>query len=343
MATSVLMYRAGIWVVNTFLVVNTMNCNYCEWRCDLSAGHGVCERYLEKDKRIVEAEPFDWIEFYPYTIESMPFYHVLPDQYVIQTGTVSCNAKCCYCINAHLAIEKAHQPKLKHKNAQQFVDFVKQTESAGVVFAINEITCFIPSAFEIADLLHAEGLKCGCLTNAFQTEETAALLAEKMDFINVSLKSLSDDFYKKDLGLPSVAPVLRNIKIFNEKTHLEIVTPIVRELADGGIYEIMDFLYSVNPEMVWHLFRLMPNYKRADERDMGYEDMVAIYETARKKLPFTYLGNFAGSKWINTYCPDCGELLVKRISTGAWLGGTQQNNLVGNKCPHCGRIIPGVF
>lgn len=320
-----------------------MKCNYCEWRCDLTNGNGICGRYKCENDKIVECEPFDWIDFYPYTIESMPFYHVMPNEYVIQTGTVSCNAHCSYCINSHLAIEENSARKLKHKSAESLVALCKQMDCKGVVFAINEITCFIPSAIEVAKRLHAEGLKVGCLTNGFETEETAHLLADSMDFINVSLKSLSDEFYKKDLGLSSVQPVLRNIKIFNDKTHLEIVTPLVHEVVENEIYDIMDFIYGVNPEIVWHLFRLMPNNERADERDMTHEEMLKIYETARQKLPYTYLGNFAGSQWVDTYCPDCGELIIKRICTGAWLGGTVFNNLVDGQCPKCGKKISGVF
>lgn len=320
-----------------------MNCNYCEWRCDLTNGNGICGRYTVENEEVVEREPFDWIEFYSYTVESMPFYHVMPNEYVIQTGTVSCNARCSYCINSHLAIEENPKRKLMHKSAEQLVSLVKQMDVQGVVFALNEVTCFMPSAMAVADLLHENGLKCGCLTNGFLTEEAANTLASKMDFINVSLKSLSDDFYKEDLGLCSVQPVLRNIKIFNEKTHLEIVTPLIKEVADGEVYNIMDFLCSVNPEIVWHLFRLMPNHERADERDMTHDEMLKIYETAKEKMPYTYLGNFAGSQWIDTTCPSCGELLVKRISTGAWLGGTVMNNIKEGSCPKCGRRIPGVF
>ena len=154
---------------------------------------------------------------------------------------------------------------------------------------------------------------------------------------------MSDEFYINELGLKSVEPVLRNIKIFNELTHLEIVTPLVHELISGEVYEIADFLYGINPEIVWHLFRLMPNHDRADERGNSHESMVEIYNRVKSKMPYTYLGNFAGSQWIDTTCPKCGELLLKRISTGAWLGGTMQNNLVNGCCPKCKNKIPGVF
>ncbi|MCQ2486747.1 MAG: radical SAM protein [Clostridia bacterium] len=273
----------------------------------------------------------------------MPFYHVMPGETVIQIGTVSCNARCSYCINSHLAIEENDKRILKRKSAQQIVSLCEQMDAKGVVFAVNEVTCFLPSAFETAKVLHEHGLKVGCLTNGFQTEEMAIELAKSMDFINVSLKSISDEFYRKELGLSGVQPVLRNIRIFNENTHLEIVTPLVKEIVDGEIFEIMDFLESVNPELVWHLFRLMPNFERESERDMTHEKMLEIYETARKRLPYTYLGNFAGSQWVDTTCPDCGELLIKRICTGAWLGGTMMNSLQNGCCPKCGRRINGVF
>ena len=321
-----------------------MNCNYCEWRCDLSSGKSVCGRYKEENGTIVEKEPFSWIEFYPYTIESMPFYHVMPGAYVIQTGTVSCNARCDYCINSHLAIKEDGERTLRYRDPESLVKLAKQMNAKGYVFALNEITCFMPSAVEAADVLHKAGLKVGCLTNGYQTEECARQLASTADFINVSLKSLSDAFYQENLGLKSVKPVLRNIKIFNENAHLEIVTPLVHEILDGEIYEIADFLHDVNPEIVWHLFRLMPTHERSHERDISHNDMLKIYERVKEKLPYTYLGNFAGSRWVDTICPACGNLLIKRIATGAWLGHTVNNNLTEDGCgPQCGRKIPMIL
>lgn len=319
-----------------------MICNYCEWHCDLSKG-SICGQYIQQDGLILEKRPYDWADFYVYTIESMPFYHVLPGEYVVQSGTVSCNAHCSYCINSHLAIKNDENRVYHHKNKEQLLRYVKKTGCRGICFSLNEITCFMPSAIEIADYFHENGLLIGCLTNGFQSEETAKLLACKMDFINVSLKSLSDDFYKNELGLFSVNPVLRNIRIFSKMTHLEIVTPLVKEIIDKEIYQIRDFLYDVDPEIVWHLFRLMPNYEKANERDMSYEQMLKVYKAAKEKLPFTYLGNFAGSRWIDTYCPDCGSLLIKRLATGAWMSGSNQINLKDGCCPKCGRKIPGVF
>jgi len=44
-----------------------------------------------------------------------------------------------------------------------------------------------------------------------------------------------------------------------------------------------------------------------------------------------------GHPYENTYCPACGELLIRR-----WGLSVTQYRLKGNKCPGCGRAIPVV-
>ena len=49
-------------------------------------------------------------------------------------------------------------------------------------------------------------------------------------------------------------------------------------------------------------------------------------------LDFVYLGNVVGHPYENTYCPECGELLVQR-----WGLSVTRYRLKDNKCPRCGR------
>jgi len=50
-------------------------------------------------------------------------------------------------------------------------------------------------------------------------------------------------------------------------------------------------------------------------------------------LEFVYLGNVPGHEYENTYCPDCGELLVKR--TGYYVKLRIKKPI----CSKCGRKI----
>ena len=196
-----------------------MPCNYCEFRCSLEAGPGVCGRYESKGGRVQEVEPFCFVQPYFHEMEALPFFHVEPGRPAMQIGTKSCNAGCDYCINAHLSIEKNDNP-LHYYSPDDLVALAKERMASAITFGINEVTVFLPSAIEIAKAAHEEGLMTGCLTNGFLTEEAARELASHMDMINVSLKSMSDSFYQDSLQLPSVAPVLRNIGIFSQSAHV---------------------------------------------------------------------------------------------------------------------------
>jgi len=55
------------------------------------------------------------------------------------------------------------------------------------------------------------------------------------------------------------------------------------------------------------------------------------------RLDFVHLGNVLGHRYENTYCPGCGELLVRR-----WGLSVARYRLKDNKCPHCRLTIPVV-
>ena len=316
-----------------------MICNYCEHYCDLKAGCGICGRYILDGDQIREKEPLCFLHPYFFDMEALPFYHVEPGTPAIQLGTKSCNASCDYCINAHLTIENNDNPLTRYEPAE-IVEIAKDRLASSINFGINEITVFLPSAIEVAKAARKEGLLTGCLTNAFMTVDSAHELVENMDMINVSLKSVTDSFYKKSLGLPSVSPVLRNIKLFSESTHLEIITPITQEIGIAELIEMMDFIEELDPEIPWHLFRLFKAHQRVNEKGKDYNETIDFTNEARKRLPFTYFSNFPGSKWVDTCCPKCAHRVIHRISIGACGAKYLRDDLTEKDCcPECGYKI----
>ena len=324
-----------------------MRCNYCEIGCKISSsGGGVCDRYHEENGTVVEKQKFRWLLQDSVEIESVPFFHVTPEQQYLQMGTVGCNARCDYCINSHLSTERQPGDILMEMTPERILSYLQANNQKGVIFALNEVTIFLPSAIAVAQLIRPQGYLTGCLTNGYQTESSAQLLAGNMDFINVSLKSIRDEFYRKHLGLPSVAPVLRNLQTYAAATHVEIVTPVSDEMTTGELEQIAEYIASVNPQIPWHLFRLFRAEKNAATRlqDLSYEEVIAFVEKIRPRLPFVYFTNFPGSRWADTVCPDCGRILVHRITVGAcgsrFISMSIENN---HCCPVCGSKIPMVM
>ena len=276
---------------------------------------------------------------YFFDMETLPFYHAEPGTPAIQLGTKSCNASCDYCINAHLTIAEYNNP-LSRYDPDDIVEIAKDRLASTVNFGVNEVTVFLPSAIEVAKAARKAGLLTSCLTNGFMTESSAYELTGNMDMINVSLKSMKDRFYKECLGLPSIAPVMRNIKLFSEQTHLEIITPITQEIGLDELNDMRDFIYELDPETPWHLFRLFRTHQRANEKGKDYNETIRFTEEARTRLPYTYFSNFPGSKWVDTYCPGCSHRVIRRISIGACGARYISNDLTENDCcPVCGYKI----
>lgn len=316
-----------------------MLCKYCEWHCDLSKGDGVCRMYEEKDNKIVEKYPNQWTRCHGIYVERIPIFHAWPNQRFLQIGSFNCNAGCSYCINASLTI-KPQSPITFIMTPTEVVEQALRSNFKGIHFGINEVTVNLPSAIAVAKEAKKHGLIVGCSTNAFFTEETATLFADNFDFFNISLKSISDKFYKENLGLPSVSPVLRNIEYLSPISHVEITTPIVSNGNENEIPAIADFLYKIGPEIAWHVFRVLPKHLLADDAPPDVEYLASMVKSVRDKLPYTYFGNFIGSNWVDTICPVCGNIIIERVCDCACGAKFLNDDSQVGVCRKCGHKLP---
>jgi len=145
-------------------------------------------------------------------------------------------------------------------------------------FSVNEVTVNLPSALAVAREAKRKGLVVGCSSNGYFTQEAADMMLEYFDFFNISLKSLSDDYYREHFGLKSAAPVRRNIEYLATRTHLEVTTTVVQTVNDHEVTAIAEYLAGIDPQMPWHIFRLLPEYKM---KDMIHPDIKEISEKVK--------------------------------------------------------------
>lgn len=290
---------------------------------------------------IVERFPFSWSSCGTLLAESIPFYHAYPGTRCLSIGTYSCNFRCKYCSNAFIAKEdpKIHRGSMHHIPARKLVDIAKKLNCHTIIFNINEPTVSLPSLLEVAREAQVADIPMGCLTNGYTTEESAELLVSAFSFFNVSLKGLSSAFSKRYIGIGTSGPVLRNIRRLARDRHVEVTTPVVQGANDNEIDAIADFIASVDPEIPWHVFRLLPEDEMKDSKYPDIETINTALKSARTRLAYIYFHNFVGSEWVNTLCPSCGAVVIERFSLGC--GGDRLNRIVceGDRCPSCGRSI----
>jgi pyruvate formate lyase activating enzyme len=319
-----------------------MRCHYCEWRCELGVGRsGKCGMYHADGDAVRERFPGKWSSFIVARIESIPFYHAYPGSRSLTIGTSGCNFSCRYCANAYIAKQDPAfaQETMSSFTPCELVDMAVKLDCHSIVFNVNEPTMSIPSLLEMAKEASETGIRMGCLTNGYTTPEATELLASIFSFFNISLKGLSEAFNREYIGIPSVEPILRTIRMLSGTRHVEVTTPVIQGANDHELDEIAAFIHMVDPAIPWHVLRLLPEDEMKNAR---YPDIVQINEalnSARRRLPYIYFHNFVGSDWVNTACPKCGANVIERFSLGCGGDKLQRLNYVDGQCPACGGEI----
>jgi pyruvate-formate lyase-activating enzyme len=256
-------------------------------------------------------------------------------------GTGSCNFLCRYCSNAYVAKEDPEllQDRMYEMSPEKLVDTAKKLGCRNIVFSVNEPTISIPSLLEVGAAARSAGIPMGCLTNGYATEKSIELLASIFSFFNVSLKGLSPAFSRHYIGIDSSRPVLRNIARLAQDRHIEVTTPVIQGANDNEIDRIAEFIAGIDPDIPWHVFRLLPEDEMKDAEYPNIDAIDAALRSAREKLRYVYFHNFVGSDWVNTVCPACGSVVIERFSLGC--GGDKLKTLYcdGKACPRCGREI----
>jgi AmmeMemoRadiSam system radical SAM enzyme len=324
------------------VVVKMIECDMCERRCLIEEGDsGYCLMYANKDGRLEARYPEHVSLLMVWRIESLPVFHFYPGSRTLVFATAGCNLDCHYCSSAYLARSGVEDIYMMRLEPGKLVKRARQTGCHNLAFAMNEPTVSLDYFLEVSRKARESGLPIGCLTNGYQTPQTAQQLADACDFINVSLKAFDDRFYQAYVDVESVSPVLRNIEFFHGRTHLEVTTPIIAGLNDDHIGAMAEWLGGIDTDMPWHVFRLLPEYKMADRNYPDIRLLERKLQEARLFLNHIYFGNFAGSHWLSTRCPSCGRLLIERIGMGGCGVKPVLFDLDGGACPDCGRT-PGI-
>jgi pyruvate formate lyase activating enzyme len=148
----------------------------------------------------------------------------------------------------------------------------------------------------------------------------------------------SDDFYRKICGA-RLAPVLESTKLAKELgMHVEIITLVIPTKNDSPeeITQIVRWVYeNLGAETPMHFTRFHPTYKMDDIAPTPVSTLEMAYDIAKKAgMRFVYLGNVAGHRYENTYCPKCNALLIDRMGFRV-----SETRIKDGQCFECGESI----
>ena len=182
-----------------------------------------------------------------------------------------------------------------------------------------------------------ENLKNVYVSNGYMSEESLEETLKFIDAFNIDLKFFDDRLYREICG-GNLDIVLDNLKtIYQSKSHLEITTLLINDLNtdEDHIRSICNFvLEELGEEVPIHFSRFFPMHKMSDENPTKTDYLLRAKEIAIDMgMEYVYLGNMPADN--NSYCPNCGELLIARER----YCNSNKNRIKDGHCTNCGHKL----
>ena len=321
-----------------------VHCGLCRFRCLVADGkRGICGVRENRGGILYTLVYGKAVAEHVDPIEKKPLFHVQPGSTSYSVATVGCNFRCLHCQNSTISQPVAEGFRITGVNLAP-EEIVRKAVAAGcssISYTYTEPTIFYEYAFDTAVLAREAGLKNVFVTNGYITPEALAHIRPYLDAANIDLKGYSESFYREVVHA-MLGEVLDSIVEYKRLgIWIELTTLIIPDYndSDAELTGIARFIADkVGVETPWHVTQFYPTYKLTAPPRAP----VATIRRARQigldaGLRYVYEGNVPGEGGENTYCPDCCELLIRRL--GFYV---EENRIREGKCPSCGTFIDGI-
>lgn len=274
-------------------------------------------------------------------IEKKPLYHFLPGELSYSIGTSGCNLHCLHCQNWEISQCKPSVFSLD-LDPEKVIEIIKESKFKIISYTYTEPTVFYEYMLSIAKIAKKEGIKNTIVSNGFINKEPLKKLSKYLDGANIDLKSIKDSFYRKECK-GWIDPILDSLKILKEKeVWLEITNLIIPTLNDKKeeIKQLSDWVKkNLGSSVPLHFNSFYPCYERMDLMSTSLDKVKEARKIALDiGLRYAYAGNILDWETNSTYCPKCGELLIKRMGFKV-----VENKLENGVCRFCKEKIDGVW
>jgi len=334
------MFKAKLYSKHGDLVV----CLLCWNTCRIREGEkGRCRVRINKNGELYTLTYGNLSAIESRPIELKPFFHFKPGSSSLTFSTYSCNLNCPWCQNWHLSKVEAPE-KYKVIPPEYLVTLARRRRDLSLCASFNEPTLLFEYLLDCFKIAKENGIMNTMVSNGYLTPKALEELKNAgLDAINMDIKG-TDRVYEKYCAPPDGkskyvwSSAKKAVKL---GIHLEMINLVVTGVNDDeqSIGEVIEnHLKYLGPQIPLHFTRYYPAYEFYNP-----PTDIAVLENAirlarKEGIEYVYIGNVPGHRDEHTYCPECGEVLVKRHSTGIF-----ENRLKNGRCWKCGKEIYGVW
>lgn len=320
-----------------------VKCLACNHYCRIEPGKtGICGVRENRDGTLFSLVYDRVVAASVDPVEKKPLFHLKPGSTSFSIATMGCNLGCRFCQNADIAqVRDSGRIRGRGISPETIVAQALDAGCKSISYTYTEPSVFIELALDTARLAKDAGLYNIFVTNGFMSPELVEAAAPVLDAANVDLKAFTDEFYRKfcRAGLEPVKQTLKQMK--QKGIMVEVTTLVIPGLNDDPdeLAGMAGFIAGeLGPETPWHLSRFHPTYQMTDRTATPAATLERACDIGEKAGLFhVYTGNLPGAR-ENTFCRNCGTLLVKRYGYGI------ENFLKENgRCPGCTETLYGIF
>lgn len=315
---------------------NKVKCHVCANECMINPGKvGIC-----RTRKNIDGELFTLIYGSMISqgsldpIEKKPLYNFWPGNTAYSIASIGCSFRCLNCQNWSISQAtpsedgdkgtydfedyRNREMSLVEMTPKELVEKVVKSRAKTLAYTYNEPLIWHEWIIDTARLLHEKDIQTILVTNGFSTPEaTKELIDVGIGAANIDIKGMTDKFYKKICGVKSVQPVLDTAKRFKENgIHVETTNLIIPDLNDEekDIRNLCEWVVeNLGEDTPIHFSAYHPDYKMPSEKRTPLNALDMAYNVAKETgLYFPYVGNIRHDKGSNTYCPNCGQIIIKR-------------------------------
>ncbi len=318
-----------------------VKCLLCPNDCRIKPGEtGDCRTRVNYDGTLYTIAYGNPCAVHVDPIEKKPLYHFFPKSRAYSIGTAGCNLACLNCQNWEISQASPLETRNYDLMPEKVVEECIKNSCQSIAYTYSDPIAFYEYTLDTAKIARVKGIKNIIVSAGYINKEPLRELIKYIDAANIDLKSFSNEIYEM-LNAGTLQPILDTLVLLKENdVWLEITNLIVPEWTDDFdmIRKMCDWLFENGfAGYPLHFSRFHPQYKLSQLPPTPKSTLEKARKIAHDSgLKFVYIGNVPGTDAENTYCPDCGKLLIER--KGFYIAKNVVNNGV---CPECGCHIPG--
>jgi len=319
---------------------NNVKCLLCHRNCLVKEGwYGFCKTRVNVNGKLYTLVYGDISSLSLNPIEKKPFYHFFPGSEALTVGTWCCNFTCPWCQNFLISKTCPKPESSNYISPEDLVEKACSLRSQGTSFSFNEPTLLYEYALDVFPLAHKKGLYNTYVSNGYMTDKALTSLKEcGLDAIKFDVKG-SSEVVRRYCGA-EISHVWHNVNLAKRLgLHVELVNLVIPTVNDGEdvIKEVVENTLKFADELTpLHFTRFFPSYKMIDVEPTPVSTLEKAYDIAKEMgVKYVYLGNVPSHRYENTYCHNCGKLLVERSGFTVF-----KIHTTNGRCPKCNVEVP---